>query len=484
MNPIRWIVANEGFLLFYFHVLIKVKIIFKKSYNESEGESMKNKAIDLTEGNIWSAIIWFSIPLLVGNLFQQLYNAVDSYVVGNYVGKAALAAVGASTPIINMLIGFFMGIATGAGVVIAQYFGANHDTEMKKAIHSSIALTLVMAVFLTILGLSLTNVLLNLIGVPLDIFSQASIYLSIYFGGIIFTLIYNMGAGILRAVGDSQRPLYFLIIASLVNIFLDFLFVAYFHWGVAGAGIATLISQALSAFLVCCVLLKTDERYKINLRDIHFDKGMIKRIIKIGLPTGFQQSIVSLSNVIVQSYVNIFGSSVIAGYSVTVKIDGFVNLPLQAFNMAITTFVGQNIGAKKYDRVKKGAYMTFIMALSTILCFVILMYFFGRDVIALFNQEKDVIDAGRLMQIVFLPFYLFLPIIQVISGVLRGAGQSAVPMYIMTFSFVILRQAYLFVITKVTSSVGYIFFGWPFTWVICSLLFMFYYYKINWLTYK
>ncbi len=442
---------------------------------------MKNSNNDLTEGSIVKSIIWFSIPLLVGNLFQQLYNAVDSYVVGNYVGKAALAAVGASTPVINMLIGFFMGIATGAGVVIAQYFGANDKGRMSKAIHTSSALTLVMAVILTVIGLVFTNPLLHAIGVPDDVFAQSSQYLAIYFGGITFTLIYNMGSGVLRAVGDSKRPLYFLVIASVVNIILDFIFVKGFQWGVAGAGIATLISQGLSALLVCYVLINTNEDYKLTVKKIKFHKEILIRIIKIGLPTGFQQSIVSLSNVIVQSYVNVYGSSVIAGYSVTVKIDGFVNLPLQAFNMAVTTFVGQNIGAKKYDRVKKGAYITLIMAMLTIGAFVVIMYFFGREFIALFNQETDVIEAGRLMQLVFLPFYLFLPINQVINGVLRGAGKSTVPMYVMVFSFVVLRQIYLFVITKFTSSIEYIFFGWPVTWIVCSVIFVIYYYKVEWL---
>jgi putative MATE family efflux protein len=442
---------------------------------------LKGRDSDLTQGSIVKSIIWFSIPLLIGNLFQQLYNAVDSYVVGNYVGKAALAAVGASTPIINMLIGFFMGISTGAGVVIAQYFGANDNEKMSKAIHSSSALTLVMAVILTIIGLICTNPLLKAIGVPDDVFAQSSQYLAIYFGGITFTMIYNMGAGILRAIGDSKRPLYFLVFASIVNIILDFLFVRGFSMGVAGAGFATLISQGLSAILVCYILMTTNENYKLSIKKIRFHKEILLRIIKIGLPTGIQQSIVSLSNVIVQSYVNVYGSSVIAGYSVTVKIDGFVNLPLQAFNMAITTFVGQNIGAKKYDRVKKGAYITLILALFTISIFVVVMYFFGKDFIALFNQEKDVIEAGRLMQLVFLPFYIVLPINQVINGVLRGAGKSAIPMYVMVFSFVILRQIYLFIVTKFTESVAFVFMAWPVTWVVCSAIFIIYYFKVDWL---
>lgn len=442
---------------------------------------MKNNTIDLTHGSIVKAIILFSIPLLIGNLFQQLYNAVDSYVVGNYVGTNALAAVGASTPVINMLIGFFMGISTGAGVVIAQYFGAEDIKKMRLAIHNSMALTVVLGIALTIIGLICTNPLLQAIGVPLEVFSQASLYLAIYFWGLIFVMIYNMGSGILRSVGDSKRPLYFLIFSSVVNIVLDFLFVKGFGWGVAGAGYATLIAQAISALMVMYVLMKTNENYQLVLSEIGFKKDILLKIIKIGLPTGFQQSIVSLSNVIVQSYINVYGSSVIAGYSVTIKIDGFVNLPLQAFNMAVTTFVGQNIGAKQYDRVKKGAYMTTFLAMLTIGIFVILMYLFGRNFIALFNQEKAVIDAGRLMQLVFLPFYIFLPINQVINGVLRGAGRSSVPMYIMVFSFVVLRQIYLFIVTRFTSNIGYVFFGWPVTWIVCSIIFIFYFFKVDWL---
>lgn len=437
--------------------------------------------IDLTKGNIVKAIISFSIPLLIGNLFQQLYNAVDSYVVGNYVGKTALAAVGASTPIINMLIGFFMGISTGAGVIIAQYYGAKDKDKMKRAIHASMYLTIIMSILLTIFGVIITKPLLKSIGVPNDIFTQASLYLLIYFCGITFTLVYNMASGVLRAIGDSKRPLYFLIAASIINTVLDLLFVRVFHWGVAGAGIATLIAQAISAILVLYILIFTKEDYKVEVRNIYFDKEMLIRIIKIGLPTGLQQSIVALSNVIVQSYVNVYGSSTIAGYSVTVKIDGFVNLPLQAFNMAVTTFVGQNIGAKEYDRLKKGSYITWMLATITIAIFVIIMYFFGRNIIGLFNQEKDVIEAGRKMQLTFLPFYILLPINQVISGVLRGAGKSNIPMYIMIFSYVILRQLYLFIVTKFTNDIFFVFFGWPGTWVVCCVIFLLYYYKANWL---
>jgi len=441
----------------------------------------KKNATDLIHGHIIKSIFWFSIPLLIGNLFQQLYNTVDSYVVGNYVSKQALAAVGASSPIINMLIGFFMGLATGAGVIIAQYYGAGDYTRLKKAVHSSAALTIVMSILLTIIGILGTNPMLHAVGIPEDVFPESSTYLAIYFAGISFNLIYNMGSGILRAIGDSKRPLYFLIIASIINIILDFLFVKYMNFGVAGAGYATLLAQAISSFMVIYVLIKTDGVHRLILKDIRFDFPILKKIVVLGLPTGLQQSIVSLSNVVVQSYVNAFGSSVVAGYSASIRIDGFVNLPLQSFNMAITTFVGQNIGAKQYERVKKGTRAAMVMTLAVIAVISVGLYFYGENVIAIFNSEPDVVAAGRTMQLAFIPFYIVLPINQIYNGVLRGAGKSSVPMYIMVFNFVVLRQIYLAIITKITSSVFYVFMGWPVTWITCAIMFIVYYYKVDWL---
>lgn len=441
----------------------------------------KSESSDLIHGSIAKSIFWFSIPLLVGNLFQQLYNTVDAYVVGNYVGKEALAAVGASSPIINMLIGFFMGLATGAGVIIAQYYGAEDSGRLKKAVHSSAALTLVMSVLLTVIGMIGTNPMLHAVGIPADVFPESSTYLLIYFAGISFNLIYNMGSGILRAIGDSKRPLYFLVIACIVNIILDFLFVKYFRWGVAGAGYATLIAQAVAAVLVVVVLIRTDGPHQLVIKQIKFDMPILKKIIMIGLPTGIQQSIVSLSNVIVQSYVNAFGSNVVAGYSASIRIDGFVNLPLQSFNMAITTFVGQNIGAKQYDRVKKGSRSALWMTAAVIGAMAISLFFFGEEFIAIFNSEPAVVEAGRTMQLAFVPFYIVLPIVQIYNGVLRGAGKSSVPMYIMVFNFVILRQIYLFFVTQMTNEVYYVFLGWPVTWITCAIMFIVYYHKVDWL---
>ena len=441
----------------------------------------KSKSTDLIHGHIAKSIFWFSVPLLIGNLFQQLYNTVDAYVVGNFVSKEALAAVGASSPIINMLIGFFMGLATGAGVIIAQYFGAGDNGRLKKAVHSSAALTLVMSLLLTVIGMIGTNPMLHAIGIPADVFHDSSTYLMIYFAGISFNLIYNMGSGILRAMGDSKRPLYFLIIACIVNIILDFLFVKYLHMGVAGAGYATLIAQAISAILVVIVLVRSEGPHQLFWKQIRFHFPILKKIIMVGLPTGIQQSIVSLSNVIVQSYVNAFGSSVVAGYSATIRIDGFVNLPLQSFDMAVTTFVGQNIGAKQYERVKKGSRIALWMTMAVITTMAISLFFFGESFIAIFNSEPDVIQAGRTMQLAFVPFYIMLPVVQIYNGVLRGAGKSSVPMYIMVFNFVILRQIYLAIVTQMTSDVYFVFMGWPVTWVTCAIMFIIYYHKVNWL---
>ena len=386
-----------------------------------------NESTDLINGKIWKAILWFSIPMLVGNLFQQLYNTVDSYVVGNFVSSGALAAVGQSTPIINTLVGFFTGLATGAGVVIAQYFGGNRLNKMKKAIHTSIALTLILCVLFTILGIGLSKQILILIGSPDSVMAPASLYLRIYFGGISFVCIYNMGSGILRAVGDSKTPLYYLIVASIINIILDFVFVLYFHMGVAGAGWATFIAQGISALLVMIKLVFSKEIYKVEFKDISIDMPILKKIIEIGIPTALQQSIVSFSNVIVQSYINSFGANAVAGYTSYVKIDGFLQLPIQSFAMAITTFTGQNIGAHAIDRVKKGLRTTMAMTFGVTTIGVLIIYIFGEQLVGIFSSDPEVIKYGYLMARIFAAGYLTLPVIQIISGALRGVGLSNIP---------------------------------------------------------
>lgn len=438
-----------------------------------------NESTDLINGKIWKAILWFSIPMLVGNLFQQLYNTVDSYVVGNFVSSGALAAVGQSTPIINTLVGFFTGLATGAGVVIAQYFGGNHLNKMKKAIHTSIALTLILCVLFTILGIGLSKQILILIGSPDSVMAPASLYLRIYFGGISFVCIYNMGSGILRAVGDSKTPLYYLIVASIINIILDFVFVLYFHMGVAGAGWATFIAQGISALLVMIKLVFSKEIYKVEFKDISIDMPILKKIIEIGIPTALQQSIVSFSNVIVQSYINSFGANAVAGYTSYVKIDGFLQLPIQSFAMAITTFTGQNIGAHAIDRVKKGLRTTMAMTFGVTTMGVLIIYIFGEQLVGIFSSDPEVIKYGYLMARIFAAGYLTLPVIQIISGALRGVGLSNIPMYFMVGTFVFLRQIYLAIAVPLTHNIGIVFAGWPVTWVICMIGLLIYYFRVH-----
>lgn len=443
------------------------------------GKSNNNN--DLLHGSIWKSILWFSVPLLVGNLFQQLYNTVDSYVVGNYVSSNALAAVGQSTPIINMLVGFFMGLATGAGVIIAQYYGAQREDRLKRAVHTSMALTGVLCIVFTIIGITLSRPILELIGSPAEILPLATLYLQIFFGGVSFALIYNMGAGVLRAIGDSKRPLYYLIAASITNIVLDFFFVLYLDMGVAGVAIATLSAQGLSSILVVHRLLTVNEAYRVTPREIKFDRVMLRKIISVGVPTALQQSIVSFSNVIVQSYINGFGAAAVAGYSTTVKIDGFLQLPIQSFSLAITTFVGQNVGAKQYSRVKKGIHTALFMACVITGVGAAAMFFNCDLLIGFFSKEKAVIDAGSTMVYAFAPAYIVLPFIHIISGALRGVGLSKVPMYSMVACFVFMRQIYLAIFTRLSDDLLIVFLGWPITWIVCALILIYYYKTKDWL---
>ena len=444
-------------------------------------EQTLNMNTDMIGGGIFRSIFWFSVPLLIGNFFQQLYNTVDSYVVGNYVSTSALAAVGASTPVINMLVGFFMGLSAGAGVVISQYFGAQKGHEMSRAVHASMALTALLSVIFTALGLAFTRPLLQAIGVPEDVLPHSSLYLMIYFTGIAFSLFYNMGAGVLRAVGDSTHPLIYLAVACMVNVVLDFLFVCGFHMGIAGAAIATVIAQGVSCVMVMGKLMRAKADYRVELRRIRFHKKMIRRIISFGLPAALQQSITSFSNVVVQSYINHFGTAAMAGYSATVRIDGFTQLPLQSFNMAITTFVGQNIGAKQYDRVKKGVFAAWLMSSGVIAVCSVCIFSAAPFLIGIFTKDAEVIAIGSGMERIFSAFYLALPVVQILNGALRGAGLSKIPMYFMLGSFVVLRQIYLMIAVPLTNDVNVVMAGWPITWIACAIGMAVYYFKTDWL---
>lgn len=435
----------------------------------------------MTTGVIWKELLLFSVPLLLGNLFQLLYNTVDSIVVGNFVGHQALAAVGASTPLINMLIGFFMGVAAGAGVIISRFFGGRKMEELRLSIHTFIAFTLIFGLFMMIAGMTLTPLFLKWMGTPADVFDMAVAYLRIYFLGILPTMLYNSGAGILQAVGDSRRPLYFLTCASVLNIILDLVFVINLNMGVAGVAWATLIAQAVSCVLVSLTLIRSRQVYQVRLREIRLHPGMLREIVRLGIPSGLQQMIVSFSNVLVMSYVNRFGSAAIAGFSSANKFDNFLGLPVQSFMLAITTFVGQNMGARQIDRVKKGINTCIVMGIAIVIAIGIPAYLFSDLCIRMFSQEADVIRYGSWMMRILVPFYSILNIAQILTGAVRGSGNTTVPMLVNVFYYCIIRQVFLAVAMMAFNSIEVVFWSYPLTWSLSALTLFLYYKKGNWL---
>ena len=435
----------------------------------------------MTEGVIWKQILAFSLPLLVGNLFQQLYNTVDSIVVGNYVSSQALAAVGTSNSLINLIIGMFLGISVGAGVIISQYYGAKNHRKLSWAVHTCSALSIIGGLGMIVLGVWLSPIILVWMNTPADVLADSTTYLRIYFCGSLFNIVYNMGSGILRAVGDSKRPLYYLIASSLTNVVLDLLFVLAFHWDVAGVAIATIISQGVSAVLVMWNLMRTKEPYRVEIKNIRIDKRMMKRVLMVGIPSGIQQSIISLSNVIVQSNINVYGSAAMAGFGSYSKVEGFIMLPLQTTCMSATTFTGQNIGAKKYDRVKKGIIQGMIMSAIYTVAVSLVLYFFGGEVLKIFSSEPDVIRFGQEAIGIIVPFYLTMTVHQIIMGTLRGAGKTFVTMLIGVGNMCILRMIYINCLVPFFPSFHAVVLCYPITWITTMLMDVLYCWKAKWL---
>ncbi len=435
----------------------------------------------MTQGAIWKKILLFSLPLLLGNVFQQLYNTVDSVIVGNYVGGDALAAVGTSGPIINLLIGLFMGIATGAGVVIARYFGAQDSEGVHDAVHTTLAATFIGGLFLTVVGVLLSPTVVRLIGVPENIMADSISYLRIYFGGIIAMMTYNMGAGILRAVGDSKTPLYFLIISSIVNIILDMVFVIVLDMGVAGVAWATLIAQAVSATLTIMMLCRVNASYRVSLRQIRIKMSYLKEIIRIGLPSGLQNAIISMSNIVVQSYINSFGSAAIAGYSTYGKVDAFALMPVMSLSMAITTFTSQNIGAQRYDRVRQGVKTGLCMTCGTAVVLTSLVVVFARALLGIFTSDQQIIDYGLLTMTYQAPFYIILAVNNTLAGILRGAGKASVPSIIMAANMCGVRILWLSILMPIFNSIIVVYLAFSVTWLTTGLCLIWYYRHSHWL---
>jgi len=439
----------------------------------------KRKDVDMTQGSITRHIISFAIPLLVGNIFQQLYNMVDTWVVGNYVSNEAFSAVGSVGPIINMLIGFFLGLSSGAGVVISQYYGAKRYDEVHDTVHTAITMTIIMGILFTGLGLFLAPHMLRLMNTPENVFPESAAYLSIYFSGVIGLMVYNIGAGILRAVGDSQRPFYFLVVCALLNTILDLVFVLVFRMGVRGVALATILSQGVSAVLVIITLMRTDTCIKLRLRDLKINWQMLKKIFRVGIPAAIQMAITAFSNIFVQSYINHFGDNCMSGWTAYNKIDQLLFLPMQSIALASTTFVGQNLGNNMVDRAKKGVRISLIIAASATCLMMIPVMIFAGPFVAFFNSKPEVVEIGTMLLHWITPFYVLCCFNQIYSGALRGAGNSRAPMVIMLASFVAFRQIYLFVMARICNEIIPIAMSYPAGWLLCSTLTTIYYHKVQ-----
>ena len=435
--------------------------------------------VDMTEGNIFRHLITFAIPLLVGNLFQMLYNMVDTFVVGQFVSDTAFAAVGTLGAVTNLMIGFFTGFASGAGVVISKYFGSHRFDKVKDAVSTAVAMTLVLSVLFTVLGLLLVTPFLRILDMPPDVEREARTYLTIWYSGISGLMIYNMGAGIMRAVGDSKRPFIMLVICALVNTVLDLLFVLGFGMGVEGVAYATIIAQGISALLVTFLLFKNESAARIDLRCFHVDGDILLTIFKIGLPTALRMAITSFSNIFVQSYINGFGTAGMGGWSAYTKIDMIVLQPMQSLSLASTTFVGQNLGCGNVKRAEKGANSALILSLISTSVLIIPIVAFPALFVSIFNPNPEIIEYGSLFLRLLTPFYIVWCVNMIYAGALQGSGNTLAPMIIMLSSFVLFRQVYLYVVSNyISNSPIAISLCYPIGWCIASVA-TFVYYKLH-----
>lgn len=435
----------------------------------------------MTSGSIGKRMMFFALPLLLGNLFQQLYNTVDSLIVGNFLGSSALAAVSSSGSLIFMLIGFLSGISAGAGVVISQYFRAEDVPNIQRAVHTTVAFGIAAGLLMTIVGILLSPQILAWMGTPESVMPESVSYLQIYFSGSLGFVLYNVFVGILQAVGDSRHPLYYLMASSVINLVLDILFIGFFHTGVGGAALATVISQVFSAILCFVQLLRTKESYQLRLSSIRFDLPMLGRIIRIGLPLGVQNSIIAFANVVVQSYINAFGEMAMAGYGAYTKIEGFAFLPINSFTMAMTTFVGQNLGAGQTERTRKGARFGILVTVVMAELIGVIVMLFAPQLIAAFDSTPAVVQFGVEKARTAALFYCLLAYSHSVASVIRGAGKAVVSMLIMMTFWCVVRVAFLAVSIPFTHSVLMVYAVYPLTWALSSVAFFFYYRRTNWL---
>ena len=444
-------------------------------------DSKSKKSTSLTEGSIAGKIIGFAIPLFLGNLFQQMYNMADSLIVGNFLGDKALAAVTSTGSLIFLLVGFFNGTAMGAGVVIGRYFGARDYEKVKRAVHTDIAFGVIAGILMTIIGVCFTPTILGWMGTPADVFPNSVMYLRVYFMGSLASIMYNVCMGILHAIGDSKHPLYYLIFSSCVNIVLDLVFCGWFRLGVEYAALATVISQFLSVVLCMSKLMRVEDVYQVRLKEICLDPVMIKQILTLGLPSGMQNSIISIANIVVQSNINAFGTAAMAGCGSYSKLEGFGFLPITCFTMALTTFVSQNLGAKEYERVKKGTVFGIGCTLFLAETVGILIFTLAPHVIGIFGGGADAIGYGVLQAKTVTLFYFLLAFSHSAAAIMRGAGKSTVPMYVMLISWCLIRITYITIVGTLFDNIQLIFMAYPITWTISSVIFLIYLLKVDWM---
>lgn len=434
-----------------------------------------NKKTDLITGTIWKQLLLFFFPILIGTFFQQLYNTVDTIVVGKYVGTDALAAVGSTGNLINLIINFFIGLSSGATVVIAQFYGANDNSKVSKSVHTSIALSLICGVLMMLFGLFFSRQCLQAISVPADILDDATIYMQLYFFSMIPGVIFNIGSGILRAIGDSKTPLYYLIVCSFVNVVCDVLFVGNFNMGVAGAALATTLAQLVCAILVTIKLMRSEGNYQLRLKEIKLDYPILKRIIKIGVPAGIQSTMYSISNIVLQTSINTFGTNTIASWAVYVKIDALFWMIMGALGSTITTFTGQNYGAGAIERVSKGLRTSLVIAFVSAGLVSSSLWLFGSYIPGFFSNDLQIINECSEIIRFLTPFYFTYCCVEVLSGVMRGCGKSLEPMIIVCLGICILRVLWVLLIATKFTSFNMLIISYPITWTVTSILFVFFY---------
>lgn len=435
----------------------------------------------LTEGSPYAVILRFALPIFLSQVFQQLYNAADSIIVGQFLGTDALAAVSSSGSLIFLMISFFNGTALGAGVVISHCYGARDEDGVSRAIHTDLAFGLTAGFILTVAGVALTPTFLGWMGTDEEVLPEAIEYFRYYFLGVLAIVLYNICTGIMNAVGDSKRPLYYLIFSSLTNVALDLLFIGLFRWGVWAAAVATTISQAVSCVLCLWRLTRKGRVYSVELRKIRFHRDMLRRIIRYGLPAGIQNSVIGLANVIVQSQINSFEKLAMAAFGSHSKIEGFAFIPITSFNMAMTTFISQNLGAQKYDRAKKAARFGIISAVLMAEAIGVVYYLFAPFFISIFDDDPGVLAYGVQQAHTAALFYGLLAFSHAVAAVCRGAGKAFVPMFIMLSVWCILRIAYIWLVMRFFGEIGYIYWAYPLTWGISSVVYLIYYLFSDWI---